>query len=157
MSKRNIAYIKPQDPSFLAKLKQEIGYKEGPSVETKRQKIEDLDDNFSDSEEPEREDEKPLVVVLKSGDLTEEEAKAEEKRLAKEAAEAPADLNQPIVFRKRHKPSEASEAALKTSSSSSSNSNKAAKSNKEDKRKKADIKNTAKLSFNADEEDEEDE
>lgn len=35
MSKRNIAYIKPQDPSFLAKLKQEIGYKEGPNVDTK--------------------------------------------------------------------------------------------------------------------------
>lgn len=35
MSKRNIAYVKPQDPSFLAKLKQQIGYSEGPNVETK--------------------------------------------------------------------------------------------------------------------------
>ncbi|XP_075163963.1 uncharacterized protein KIAA1143 homolog [Haematobia irritans] len=155
MSKRNIAYIKPQDPSFLAKLKQEIGYKEGPNVETKKQKLEDLDANFSDSEEPEREDEKPLVVVLKPGDLTAQEAQAEEKRLAKEAAEAPADLNQPIVFRKRHKPQEASEAALTTSSSTSSKSNKAERTHKEDKRKKSKNESTAKLSFNADEEDEE--
>lgn len=36
MSKRNnITYVKPQEPSFLAKLKAEIGYKEGPTVETK--------------------------------------------------------------------------------------------------------------------------
>lgn len=33
--KRNISYVKPQDPSFLAKLKSQIGYKEGPTVETK--------------------------------------------------------------------------------------------------------------------------
>lgn len=48
-----------------------------------RQKLENLEDNFSDSEEPEREDEKPLVVVLKSGDLTAQEAEEEQKRLAK--------------------------------------------------------------------------
>lgn len=36
MSKRNnITYVKPQEPSFLAKLKAEIGYKEGPTVDTK--------------------------------------------------------------------------------------------------------------------------
>lgn len=35
MSKRNIAYIKPKDPTFLAQLKEQIGYKDGPSVETK--------------------------------------------------------------------------------------------------------------------------
>ena len=39
-------------------------------------------------------------------DLTAEEVAAEEKRLAKEAAEAPADLTRRIVFRKRHKPTE---------------------------------------------------
>lgn len=36
MSKRNkIAYIKPREPAFLTKLKQEANYKEGPSVDTK--------------------------------------------------------------------------------------------------------------------------
>lgn len=33
--KNNIAYIKPREPSFLTKLKQEANYKEGPTVETK--------------------------------------------------------------------------------------------------------------------------
>jgi len=36
MSKRNkISYIKPREPSFLTKLKQEANYKEGPTVDTK--------------------------------------------------------------------------------------------------------------------------
>lgn len=36
MSKRNkIAYIKPQEPAFLRRLKQEANYKEGPTVDTK--------------------------------------------------------------------------------------------------------------------------
>ena len=39
MSKRNVAYIKPQEPEFLRKLKEEVGYKEGPTVDTKVRKI----------------------------------------------------------------------------------------------------------------------
>lgn len=36
MSKRNnITYIKPADPKFLRQIKEQIGYKEGPTVETK--------------------------------------------------------------------------------------------------------------------------
>lgn len=35
MSKRNITYVKPAEPSFLRKLKEQIGYKEGPTVDTK--------------------------------------------------------------------------------------------------------------------------
>jgi len=35
MSKRNVTYIKPQEPSFLRKLKAEAGYKGPDTVETK--------------------------------------------------------------------------------------------------------------------------
>lgn len=35
MSKRNITYVKPEEPSFLKKLKLQVGYKEGPTVDTK--------------------------------------------------------------------------------------------------------------------------
>lgn len=36
MSKRNkITYIKPREPAFLSRLKQEANYKEGPTVDTK--------------------------------------------------------------------------------------------------------------------------
>jgi len=115
MSKRNnITYVKPQEPSFLAKLKAEIGYKEGPTVDTKvskcgccrvktkcpahaqlwwqicylqRQKLEDLDqdqeDYDSSEERPEREDEKPQIVVLSRGDLTADEVALEQQRIAK--------------------------------------------------------------------------
>lgn len=113
MSKRNnITYVKPQEPSFLAKLKAEIGYKEGPTVETKvrsrqsaplmlsydanvflffgkqRQKLEERDqedgyDDPSDQERPEHEDEKPQIVVLSRGDLTADEVALEQQRIAK--------------------------------------------------------------------------
>jgi hypothetical protein len=35
MSKRNVSYIKPEEPSFLKRLKAEVGYKEADTVETK--------------------------------------------------------------------------------------------------------------------------
>lgn len=33
--KRNVAFIKPEEPNFLKKIKQEIGYKEPDTVEAK--------------------------------------------------------------------------------------------------------------------------
>jgi hypothetical protein len=33
--KHNINYIKPSEPAFITKLKQQAGYVEGPSVDTK--------------------------------------------------------------------------------------------------------------------------
>ncbi|EDW68964.1 uncharacterized protein KIAA1143 homolog [Drosophila virilis] len=147
MSKRNnITYVKPQEPSFLAKLKAEIGYKEGPTVDTKRQKVEerdqDQDDYDSSEERPEREDEKPQIVVLTSGDLTADEVALEQQRIAKEEAERPADLNQPIVFKQR----------VKQPKIQPENTEKTEKSPKaKDKRKKS--KPNSKLSFNEDEED----
>ncbi|KAL1447812.1 hypothetical protein MTO96_028322 [Rhipicephalus appendiculatus] len=69
MSKRNsVTCVKPSDPPFLKKLKERVGYKEGPSIDTKREHrpVDDVD--------PDLDDEKPVVVVLKAGDLTAEEA-----------------------------------------------------------------------------------
>jgi hypothetical protein len=33
--RNNIQYIKPEEPAFLRRIKQEIGYQEGPDVDTK--------------------------------------------------------------------------------------------------------------------------
>lgn len=33
--KHNVSYIKPNEPKFLRKLKEQIGYKEGPTIDTK--------------------------------------------------------------------------------------------------------------------------
>ncbi|XP_017861341.1 PREDICTED: uncharacterized protein KIAA1143 homolog [Drosophila arizonae] len=148
MSKRNnITYVKPQEPSFLAKLKAEIGYKEGPTVETKRQKLEDLDQEDYDSSEerPEREDEKPQIVVLTRGDLTADEVALEQQRIAKEEAERPADLSQPIVFKQRVK-----QPKIQTEDQTEK-SEKPQKS--KDKKSKKSKSSSSKLSFNEDEED----
>uniref|UniRef100_A0A8D8ZRE0 Uncharacterized protein KIAA1143 homolog n=1 Tax=Cacopsylla melanoneura TaxID=428564 RepID=A0A8D8ZRE0_9HEMI len=88
--KHNISYIKPDEPAFLRRLKEEAGFVEGPTVDTKR---EDLPD--SDGEE---DLDWGTVVVLKPGDLTEEQAKEEKLKQEKEKESAAADLNQKIVF-----------------------------------------------------------
>jgi len=33
--KHNVSYIKPNEPKFLRELKEQAGYKEGPTVDTK--------------------------------------------------------------------------------------------------------------------------
>lgn len=36
MSKKgNVSWVKPAEPSFLKKFKKDVGFKEGPTVETK--------------------------------------------------------------------------------------------------------------------------
>lgn len=35
MSKRNVAFTRPEDPNFLKRLKEQIGYRDGPNVDTK--------------------------------------------------------------------------------------------------------------------------
>ncbi|XP_015586043.1 uncharacterized protein KIAA1143 homolog [Cephus cinctus] len=98
MSKRkhNISYIKPEEPKFLREMKERIGYKEGPTIETKREALPE----DSDDEEQIRKEEEPTVVVLNSGDLTAEEADTFKHEKEQEEANAPADLNKRIIFRK---------------------------------------------------------
>ncbi|XP_033161745.1 uncharacterized protein KIAA1143 isoform X1 [Drosophila mauritiana] len=147
MSKRNITYVKPQEPSFLAKLKAEIGYKEGPTVETKRQRLDPQDQEDYDSEEDSREDEQPQVVVLRPGDLSAEEAKTEKLLASKELAEKRADLAQPIVFKQRVKQPNIEK---KESQSETNRKSEKSSTSKSKKSKAA----SSKLSFNEDEEDE---
>ncbi|KAL6440641.1 hypothetical protein ACFW04_003252 [Cataglyphis niger] len=94
--KHNISYIKPNEPKFLRELKEQIGYKEGPTVDTKREVLPEI----SDDEKEDLTDEKPVVVVLNSGDLTAEEVDAFKKQKEKEENNAPADLSKKIIFRK---------------------------------------------------------
>jgi hypothetical protein len=39
MSKRNVAFIKPDEPNFLKRMKEEIGYKEPDTIEAKVNRI----------------------------------------------------------------------------------------------------------------------
>ncbi|KFO71801.1 Uncharacterized protein KIAA1143, partial [Cuculus canorus] len=61
---------RPADPAFLSRFKRQVGYREGPTVETKREQLPLADDD----DDSDNEDEQPQVVTLKKGDLTAEEA-----------------------------------------------------------------------------------
>ncbi|XP_016918178.1 uncharacterized protein KIAA1143 homolog [Apis cerana] len=94
--KHNVSYIKPNEPKFLRELKEQIGYKEGPTIDTKREIL----PQDSDNDEEEREEEKPVVVVLNSEHLTAKQAETYKKKKEEEEANAPADLSKRIIFRK---------------------------------------------------------
>ncbi|XP_074999297.1 uncharacterized protein KIAA1143 homolog isoform X3 [Calonectris borealis] len=104
MSKRNqVSYVRPAEPAFLSRFKRQVGYREGPTVETKREQLPLADgdsENGSDNE-----DEQPQVVTLKKGDLTAEEA-MKIKQQIKEALKSnesdgePGPADGKIMFRK---------------------------------------------------------
>ncbi|KAM9025466.1 uncharacterized protein KIAA1143 homolog [Ara ararauna] len=104
MSKRNqVSYVRPAEPAFLSRFKRQVGYREGPTVETKREQLPLADedgDNASD-----KEDEQPQVVTLKKGDLTAEEAmkikqQIKESLKSHESDGEPEPADGKIMFRK---------------------------------------------------------
>ncbi|PZC82732.1 hypothetical protein B5X24_HaOG209830 [Helicoverpa armigera] len=109
--KRNVSYIKPEDPDFLKVLKRQAGY------DDKNHKFDELmnaEDDFVDDEDSEQ----PQVVVLKDGDLTAEEAEAERIRIEKLESETKADLTQRVVFKAKGKSAESSTSKRKHETSS---------------------------------------
>ncbi|XP_015519934.2 uncharacterized protein KIAA1143 homolog [Neodiprion lecontei] len=138
MSKRkhNIAYIKPDEPKFLRELKAKVGYKEGPSIETKKEAL----PTATDEDYEDRDEELPTVVVLNNGDLTAEEAAAFELAKEKEEAQTPADLSKKIIFTK-------TKSAPKDSKKNTETESSLPKKSKKSKKTKVI------LSFNEDEED----
>ncbi|XP_050543003.1 uncharacterized protein KIAA1143 homolog [Daktulosphaira vitifoliae] len=103
MSKRNnINYIKPKEPSFITKLKEEINYKEGPTVDTKKVALPAIENESY-------EDDYPTVVVLKEGDLTAEQALKEKLKKEEEEKTKPADLTKRIIFKRPAKSTPSSE------------------------------------------------
>nr|XP_035950006.1 uncharacterized protein KIAA1143 homolog [Halichoerus grypus] len=153
MSKRNqVSYVRPAEPAFLARFKEQVGYREGPTVETKRiqPQLPDEDGDHSD-----KEDEQPQVVVLKKGDLSVEEVmkiKAEIK--AAKADEEPAIVDGRIMYRKPVKRSSDEKYSGLTASSKKRKANEG-EINKQDSVKKnsqKQIKNSCLLSFDNDDE-----
>nr|XP_003224001.1 PREDICTED: uncharacterized protein KIAA1143 homolog [Anolis carolinensis] len=102
MSKKNqVSYVKPAEPAFLSRFKERVGFREGPTVETKREQLPAPDD---DDDASDKEDEQPQVIVLKKGDLTAEEVmkiKNEMKEVSKTTDPEPEEGK--IVFRKPSK------------------------------------------------------
>ncbi|XP_030250992.1 uncharacterized protein KIAA1143 homolog [Sparus aurata] len=158
---RGVSWVKPEEPSFLKKFKSDVGYKEGPTVDTKRQEMPTLDDDSGSD----REDELPQVVVLKSGDLTAEDVKKIKGKLPAGGAdkddEAPPDGK--ILFKKPAKRSSSDKfQGITASSSKKKKSDRVENEEEEEEEKKKEVntgkkvKNNSLLSFGGDEEDEED-
>ncbi|KAK6491678.1 hypothetical protein HHUSO_G3811 [Huso huso] len=151
--KCNVSWVKPTEPAFLKKFKNDVGYKEGPTVDTKRQDMPVVDDN-GDSD---REDELPQVVVLKKGDLSAEEVmkiKTDTDGSSKEEDDASADGK--IMFRKPVKRSSDNKFQRITATSSKKKKGNEKKDSDDSKtttenlQKK--VKNSSLLSFGDDEE-----
>ncbi|XP_020793232.2 uncharacterized protein KIAA1143 homolog [Boleophthalmus pectinirostris] len=147
-----VSWVKPSEPSFLKKFKNDVGYKEGPNVDTKRQVMPTPDDDSSGSD---REDEQPQVVVLKSGDLSAEEAKIIKDQIQgdKDSDDKPADGK--ILFKKPAKRSSSEKFQGITASSSKRKKNVDEETNKKEGSGKK-VKNNSLLSFGGDEDEEED-
>ncbi|XP_072184908.1 uncharacterized protein KIAA1143 homolog [Excalfactoria chinensis] len=158
MSKRNqVSYVRPAEPAFLSRFKRQVGYREGPTVETKREQLPLAD---SDSENgSDNEDEQPQVVTLKKGDLTAEEA-MKIKQQIKEALKSSEQDGEPesadgkIMFRKPAKRS--SEKVLDFNVSSSKKMKKTKKTEREATSSQStakQVKNSSLLSFDDEEND----
>uniref|UniRef100_A0A8C6YRA8 KIAA1143 n=1 Tax=Nothoprocta perdicaria TaxID=30464 RepID=A0A8C6YRA8_NOTPE len=155
MSKRNqVSYVRPAEPAFLSRFKRQVGYREGPTVETKLPTPDEDSDNGSD-----KEDEQPQVVTLKKGDLTAEEA-MKIKQQIKEALKSNESDGEPepadgkIMFRKPTKRS--SEKCSDLNVSSSKKLQEAKKAKKEASTPQSatkQIKNSSLLSFDDEEND----
>lgn len=125
MSRRNVAYSKPNEPNFIKALKTKVGYIEPSTVDTKKEIPQRPSEGDSDDEEV-REDEKPTIVVLKEGDVTPEEygrkitkkSKSAPSGPGKAALEATDDSSGKIEFKKPVKRSseEGNHATLSASS-----------------------------------------
>ena len=102
MSKNKIGYVAPPEPKFIREMKAKLGYQYQDNLDTKlRGDAGDFDEREGEEQNwhklilfsptlktlqfwfvfsfvEDQDDEKPTVVVMKDGDLNEEEAKEEE-------------------------------------------------------------------------------
>ncbi|KAM6995615.1 uncharacterized protein KIAA1143 homolog [Tautogolabrus adspersus] len=163
-----VSWVKPAEPSFLKKFKNDVGYKEGPTVDTKRQAMPTLDDDSGSD----REDELPQVVVLKGGDLTADDVKKIKGEIRTGGGAEKDDKPSPdgkILFKKPAKRSSSDKFQGITASSSkkkkSDGGEKEVEVEEEEKEKEKEkkevksgkkVKNNSLLSFGGDEEEEED-
>ncbi|XP_054241041.1 uncharacterized protein KIAA1143 homolog isoform X2 [Indicator indicator] len=156
MSKRNqVSYVRPAEPAFLSRFKRQVGYREGPTVETKREQLPPADDDSENGSD--NEDEQPQVVTLKKGDLTAEEAmkiKQQIKEASKSDKSEPEPADGKIMFRKPAK--RVSEKSLDFNVSSSKKMKEAKKTKREATTSQStakQIKNSSLLSFDDEEND----
>lgn len=151
--KRNIEFSRPDEPSFLKKMKAQIGYQnqDSGSIESKKSALE----KAQTSDVTDREDEQPVFVIPEEANITETELNAFKEKLKDdlEPVNQIDTLNQKIVFRKPTK-DKSSNQGMQAVQSSSKKTDKTDESSKLlDKRSQIkSVKNSSLLSFNEDDE-----
>lgn len=147
--KANVSWVKPAEPSFLKKFKNDVGFKEGPTIDTKRLEMPALEDDSGSD----REDELPQVVILKKGDLSAEEVLQikEVKDGTEKEDKTPADGK--ILFKKPTKRSSDKFQGITASSNKKKKSEGKSEGGDEEKKEKSEkkVKNKSLLSFGEDE------
>ncbi|XP_052003642.1 uncharacterized protein KIAA1143 homolog [Xyrauchen texanus] len=151
MSKKgNVSWVKPAEPTFLKKFKIDVGFKDGPTVETKKQQMPQGEDDSGDSD---REDEMPQVVVLKKGDLSAEDVVKIKKDTTDSKTDDQPPLDGKIVFKK---PIKRSSDKFEGITASSSKKKKHEDGEKKESNAGVKVKNNSLLSFGGGDEEEED-
>lgn len=142
---------KSAEPSFLTKFKKDVGYREGPTVDTKRQELPSV---AGDSDGSDKEDEQPQVVMLKKGDLSEEEVmkiKQQIKGSAKDDDD-PGPADGKILFRKPVKRTTNSKfSGINSTSSKKKKPEESQESSSKSSQKQ--VRNSSLLSFDEEDED----
>ncbi|KAM4706080.1 uncharacterized protein KIAA1143 homolog [Rhinophrynus dorsalis] len=154
MSKRNqVSYVKPAEPAFLAKFKKDVGFKEGPTVDTKREQLPVFAD---DSDGSDKEDEQPQVVVLRKGDLSAEEVMSIKQQIKESTkGEEPVAGDKKILFKKPEKRSSGDKFSGLNASSSKKTKQEEKSVSSSSKSSQKQVRNSSLLSFDdGDEEDE---
>uniref|UniRef100_A0A3P9P4G5 Zgc:77056 n=1 Tax=Poecilia reticulata TaxID=8081 RepID=A0A3P9P4G5_POERE len=146
-----VSWVKPAEPSFLKKFKTDVGYKEGPNVDTKRQAMPTPDDDSGSD----REDELPQVVVLKSGDLSADEVKNEKGQDAPLVTQREAAAFKPFAKPAKRLSSDKFQ-GITASSSKKKKEDRAEQEEDKDRKSGKKVKNNSLLSFGDDEEEEND-
>jgi len=136
--KGKVGFSKPPEPKFIRDLKAKVGYREPVGLDAKMGGGDGDLDGLEDRED--RDDERPTIVVLKKGDLTEEEVENVKQELTVDdkSEEVPSDGR--IMFKKPSKRENSDKDSSKESDIKS-------------KKKKKAEKASSLLSFDEDEED----
>ncbi|XP_068616415.1 uncharacterized protein KIAA1143 homolog isoform X2 [Brachionichthys hirsutus] len=147
---RGVSWVRPAEPAFLKKFKDDVGYKEAATVDTKRQVTSSLDDDTGSDPA----DELPQVVVVQSGDLTGEDAqKIRDEMRARGGEDDGPPPDGKILFKK---PAKRSSDTFQGITASTSKKKKTDGGDKDKDKSERKVKNNSLLSFGGDEEEEED-
>jgi len=136
--KGKVGFSKPPEPKFIRDLKAKVGYKEPVGLDAKMGggDVDGLEDR------EDRDDERPTIVVLKNGDLTEEEVEDVKQKLKVDETEKPEEV-----------PSDGRIMFKKPSKRENSDKDSGKESEIKSKKKKKTEKAPSLLSFDEDEED----